>query len=251
MEKAARSPKSSLILASLIAAMILLLALNVVQSYAGLEGFSFWGYPYVRSFFEDPDNPIKMKKISCPPFIGLDESKLVSVSLTNTADRNVNAFFQAVVSSPDSEYGAVHIIREVPLQRGETRIETVEINSSNIVDNKYILLRSFMSWQPVYVSSRSIACQSVVIPFRNINSNLVGYGIYVLLTSATILLAILYRKHDPLVIRTGRSRSSLVYIVVVLLLMTIGNLTGTWILSFSMIVMIVLGFLAFWQVDFR
>ena len=127
MEKAARSPKSSLILAALIAAMILLLALNVVQSYAGLEGFSFWGYPYVRSFFEDPDNPIKMKKISCPPFIGLDESKLVSVSLTNTANRNVNAFFQAVVSSPDSEYGAVHIIREVPLQRGETRIETVEI----------------------------------------------------------------------------------------------------------------------------
>ena len=81
--------------------------------------------------------------------------------------------------------------------------------------------------------------------------DLVGYGIFALLTLTTVLLAIYFRKYDPFTIERHRTRSSLVYLLVTLIIMTIGCLTGSLLLGFSMIIFIILGFLAFWQHDFQ
>ena len=249
---AAKLPqKSRNLLLALIAVMVLLFALNLVHTYVGLERFAFWGYPYVRSFIEDHDNPIKMKKSGCSPFFAPGEAKEIKISLTNSDDRQVTAYLQTVVSNPGLQYGAELLTSEVPLEAGETQVVSLGIDDSNIADGRFILSRSFVSWQPVYVSNRSIACHSVVIPIKGISSDIVGYGLFAILIISTITLAVLFRNNDPFTIRTKRTRSSLTYVLVVMLVMTIGSLTGSLVLSFAMIVLLILGFLAFWQVNFQ
>jgi len=251
MEQAKLSSKARILLAALIISMVLLFALNLLHTFVNLEGFGFWGYPYISSFIEDNDNPIKMKKSKCSPFISLDETKLVEISLTNTDEKDQTAFFQSVLSNPNLPYGLDHITEEVPLLAGETKVVSIEVSAANIVENRQVFVRSFVSWQPVFVSHRSIECHSVVIPLSNINSDIVGYGIFALLTLTTVILAILFRKHDPFTIQRHRTRSSLIYLLGTLIIMTIGSLTGSLLLGFSMIVFIVLGLLAFWQHDFQ
>ena len=236
---------------ALVVVMLLLFALNLVHTIIGLEGFSFWGYPYIRSYIADPDNPIKMKKSGCSPFFAPGETKEIKISLTNRDNRQVTAFLQTVVSNPGLQYGVELLTFEVPLEAGETQVVSVEIDASNIANGRSVLSRSFVSWQPVYVSNRSIACHSVVIPFRGVSSDFVGYGLFAILVISTITLTVLFRKNDPFTIRTRRTRSSLTYVVVVLLMMSFGSLTGSLVLNFAMIVLLLLGFLAFWQVDFQ
>lgn len=245
------SSKARRILIALAVVIILLFALNLLHLYVGLEGMAFWGYPYVSSFFQDPDNPIKMKKITCPIFIGPNETKQVSISLTNTSTVPKVAYFQSVVSSPGSKYDAGYLLEEVSLLPHETRNVTFDINESNFVRNRYVVSRSFVSWQPVYVSNRSIACHPVVIDFFGLPSGVVGYGIFTLLILITALMAILFFKNDPFFNWYKRPRSSFIYLLSALTLMTIGSLTGNWLISFLMLVMIILGFLAFWQVNFQ
>lgn len=251
MEQAKLSSKARKLLTALIISMVLLFSLNLLHTYVSLEGLSFWGYPYISSFIEDSDNPIKMKKSNCSPFISLDETKLVKISLTNTDDKDLTAFFQSVLSNPDLPYGMDHITEDVPLLAGETKVVSIEVSAANIVENRQVLVRSFVSWQPVFVSHRSIECHSVVIPFSKINSDIVGHGIFALLTLTTVILAVYFRKYDPFTIKRHRTRSSLVYLLVALIIMTIGSLTGSLLLGFSMIIFIILGFLAFWQHDFQ
>jgi hypothetical protein len=192
-----------------------------------------------------------MKKSTCPVFIGPNETKQVGVSLTNTSTLPKVAYFQAVVSSPDSEYNMAYLLKEVSLLPRETRNIAFDINESNFVRNRYVVSRSFVSWQPVYVSTRSIACHAVVMDFFGFPSDAIGYGIFALLIMLTAFLAILFVKNDPLFKRYNRPRSSFVYLLSAITLMTIGSLTGNWLISFFMVNLIVLGFLAFWQVDFQ
>ena len=245
------SPKARNLLLALAMVMILLFAFNLLHLYVGLEGMAFWGYPYVSSFFQDPDNPIKMKKSACPIFIGPHETKQVGVSLTNTSTLRKVAYFQTVVSSPNSEYEMSYSLEEVSLLPGQTRNVTFNINKSNFVRDLYVVSRSFVSWQPVFVSTISIACHPVVLDFFGFPSDAIGYGIFALLILITAILAILFVKEDPFLKRFNRPRSSLIYLLSALTIMTIGSFIGSWLLSFIMVILIVLGFLAFWQVDFQ
>jgi len=245
------SLKAKKLLITLAVVMVLLFALNVLHLYVGLESMAFWGYPYVSSFFQDPDNPIKMEKTTCPVFIGPNETKQVGVSLTNTSTQPKVAYFQTVISSPGSEYDTAYLLEEVSLLPQETQNITFDINESNFVRNRYVLSRSFVSWQLVFVSTRSITCHPVVMNFLGLPSDVVGYGIFALLIIITALMAILFVKNDPLFKRNNRPRSSIVYLLSATILMTIGSLTGSWLISFLMVNLIILGFLAFWQVDFQ
>ena len=236
------SSESQKYLVALSLVMLILFALNVFQLYVGLESLAFWGYPHVSSFFEDSNNPIRMKKSTCPVFIGPDETKQVVVTITNTSTLSEVAYFQTVITSPDSEYDSKYLLEQVSLLPHETRIISFNLNKSNFVRNRYVLSRSFVSWQPVYVSTRSIACHSVVIDFFGLPSDVIGYGTFSLLIAISTLLAVLFLKSDPLFKRNNRPRSSYVFLLSAITLMTIGSLIGSWLISFIMFVLIVLGF---------
>jgi len=241
-------PGTRRILIALIVVTTLLFAYNALHTYVAMEGLAFWGYPYISSFVADADKGIKMKKYQCPLFIGPGESKQVGVSLKNTTDKVVDAYLQTVLTNPGVEYGIQHETKTITIQVGETRFVTWKIDQSNIVKGRFVLTRSFVSWQPQFVSNRSLSCHPLVVNLFGLPSNLVGIGLFVLLGFLTIVFAALFVRRDSFYKHHQRPRSSLVYLLVALTFMTIGSLVGSWLISFLTIVLIILGFLAFWQV---
>ncbi|MGB4594338.1 MAG: hypothetical protein WBI14_00340 [Anaerolineaceae bacterium] len=244
------NPRTRRILIALIVAMALLFAFNILHTYVAMEGLAFWGYPYVSSFNEDKDFGIKMKNYHCPLFIANGETKLVGVALTNTTDQDLTAYVQTVISSPNSQNGLVHAVEAVKVKAAATQHLTWKISEANIVNGKYVLARSFISWQPVYVSTRSISCHPLVLNFLGLPSNMVGFGLFMLLGLGTVALSVLFITHDPFTIKYHRPRSSLIYLLGALVIMTVGSLMGSWLIQFLMIILILLGFFAFLQVDF-
>jgi hypothetical protein len=235
---------------SMILVMSLLFAYNSLHAYVGMEGLAFWGYPYISSFSQDADKGINFKKYRCPLFIATGESKQVGVSLTNTTGKTLTAYVQTVFSNPSIEYGVQHEVETIALQAGETKQATWRIDQRNIVNGSFVLTRSFVSWQPVYVSNRSVSCHSLVLNFFGVPSNLLGVGIFVLLGLATVALAALFIHYEPFTKQHNRPRSTLIYLLVALAVMTIGSLIGSWLLGFLMFILILLGLLAFLQTGF-
>lgn len=238
------------LLIALIVAMSLLFAFNALHTYVAMEGLAFWGYPYISSFVPDADKGLNLKKYQCPLFIANSESKQVGVSLTNTTDQVMTSYVQTVFTSPQSQYGVQYETETITLQGGETQQAVWEINESNIVNGKFVLARSFVSSQPAYVSNRSVPCHSIVLNLFGLPSTVVGFGILGLIGLATMLLAVLFIISDPYTKIHGRPRSSLLYLLAALAIMTIATLIGSWLLGFLMIILILLGFLAFLQVGF-
>jgi len=251
MDSEKMKPGTRRILVTLIVFMTLLFAYNALHTYIAMEGLAFWGYPYISAFNDDADDGLRSKSYQCPRFIADWETKRVGVSITNTSDQVLTAYAQIVLSNPSVEYGVQHETGEVSLSAGETKQITWKIDGSNIRNGIFVSTRAFVSWQPAYVSNRSLSCNLLALNILDLPSNVVGFGLFILLGLATAILALSFISADPFTKRYGKPRSSVTYLLVALGIMTVGSLTGSWLLGFLMIIFILLGLLAFLQVEFR
>ena len=204
--------------------MALLFAYNAVQTYVAMESLAFWGYPYVRPLGDDIDLGIEMEKLQCPRFIRPGESKRVGVSLTNTTEHALAPDIQTVLSYPNSRYGILYSDELITLQAGETKPMTWEVNERYIANNLYVMVRFFVSREALYSPARSIHCYLVVMNLFGLPSETAGYGLFAVLGLATIILAVLFIMNDPFTKNNRRPRTSLIYMLAALAIMTAGSL---------------------------
>lgn len=243
-------PGTRRLLISLIVVMALLFSLNALHTHIAMESLAFWGYPYVRPLGDDLDIGVEMEKFQCPRFIARGESKRVGVSLTNTTDHELNPNVQTILSYPNSRYGILYADEMVTLQAGETKPMTWEVNDRYIVNGLYVMVRFFVSREALYSPARSVHCHLLVMNLFGLPSETVGFGLFVVLGLATLVLAALFILNDPFTKYYRQPRTSLVFMLVALAIMTFGSLIGSWLIGLLMIILIVLGLFIFLQVGY-
>lgn len=233
----------------LILVMFFLFAINSFHTYVGMEGLAFWGYPYVSSFGGDVDKVVDLRSYRCPLFIAPDEIKQVGITVVNKTNKTQTVYVQIVISQPTADHGAVQEEEKVILQSGESQKIAWKINSQNIVNQMYILSRSFVGSQPLFVSQKTVSCHPIVLNVAGVPSSVIGIGFLILPSVAMIVLAVLYNQNDPVAKHHKKPRSSLIYLVLCSMIMTFGSFIGSWLIGLLMIIFILLGLLAFMQTD--
>lgn len=247
MSEQRMKPGIRALLIALIVVMVVLFGYNAIQTYVAMESLAFWGYPYVRPLGDDLDIGIEMEKFQCPRFIRPGESKRIGVSLTNTTDQELSPDIQTVLSYPNSQYGILYAQELLTLKAGETKPITWEVNDRYIANNLYVMVRFFVSREALYSPARSIHCHLVVMNLFGLPSETVGYGLFVVLGLATLILAALFIFNDPFTKYNRRPRTSLIYMLAALTIMTFGSLLGSWLIGLLMIIFILLGLVIFMQ----
>ena len=124
---------------------------------------------------------------------------------------------------------------------------TWEVNERYIANNLYVMVRFFVSREALYSPARSIHCHLVVMNFFGLPSETAGYGLFAVLGLATIILAVLFILNDPFTKNNRRPRTSLIYMLAALAIMTAGSLVGSWLIGLVMIIFILLGLVIFIQ----
>jgi hypothetical protein len=172
--------------------------------------------------------------LSCPIFLGRNETGTISVRLSNSTDVPLSAGVRTEISALQEP---VSNLEFVPLAPGERAIVQQTVGPENIDLRSFILVSaSVFSMYPL--PDREMTCGIFVLPVDG-GSQLIlilGTAMSLLLMSAGSFF--LYKRDS----RGARSRSVL-FMVIATALALFFSFNGSWVLALLLIIMAILTFL--------
>ncbi|HEX5941975.1 MAG TPA: hypothetical protein VFY66_06825 [Anaerolineales bacterium] len=197
------------------------LLLSLLAVWADYESISF-GFPRRAQ--------APLRGLTCPVFMGRNESKTVSLKISNPTDRNLSAGVRTQISTSTEPVSEVEGIRLAP---GEQKTIQRTVGPENIDFGMFIFVDALV--YAVYpMPDRETTCGILVLPVTN--------GTYALIfgTVLSILFLgvgnyLLYKNDLP----ARRSRPLLFLVIATLLAMILGY-SGVWLAAFLLIILCLL-----------
>ena len=180
------------------------LLLSLLAVWADYESFSY-GFPRRAQ--------APLRGLTCPVFMGRNESGTVSLKISNPTDRNLSAGIRTQISTSTEPLSQVEGIRLAP---GEQMTIQRTVGPENIDFGMFIFVDALV--YAVYpMPDRETTCGILVLPVTNGTYPLIlGTALSVLLMAAGIYL--LNKNGLPV----GRSRPLLFMVIATMLAMTLG-----------------------------
>ena len=200
------------------------LLLSLLAVWADYESISY-GFPRRAQ--------APLRGLTCPVFMGRNESGTVSLKISNPTDRNLSAGIRTQISTSTEPLSQVEGIRLAP---GEQMTLQRTVGPENIDFGMFIFVDALV--YAVYpMPDRETTCGILVLPVTNGTYPLIlGTALSVLLMAAGIYL--LNKNGLPV----GRSRPLLFMVIATMLAMTLGYI-GWWLAAFLLIILCFLSLL--------
>ena len=194
------------------------LLLSLLAVWADYESISY-GFPRRAQ--------APLRGLTCPVFMGRNESGTVSLKISNPTDRNLSAGIRTQISTSTEPLSQVEGIRLAP---GEQMTLLRTVGPENIDFGMFIFVDALV--YAVYpMPDRETTCGILVLPVTNGTYPLIlGTALSVLLMAAGIYL--LNKNGLPV----GRSRPLLFMVIATMLAMTLGYI-GWWLAAFLLIIL--------------
>lgn len=194
------------------------LLLSLLAVWADYESISY-GFPRRAQ--------APLRGLTCPVFMGRNESGTVSLKISNPTDRNLSAGIRTQISTSTEPLSQVEGIRLAP---GEQMTLQRTVGPENIDFGMFIFVDALV--YAVYpMPDRETTCGILVLPVTNGTYPLIlGTALSVLLMAAGIYL--LNKNGLPV----GRSRPLLFMVIATMLAMTLGYI-GWWLAAFLLIIL--------------
>ena len=194
------------------------LLLSLLAVWADYESISY-GFPRRAQ--------APLRGLTCPVFMGRNESGTVSLKISNPTDRNLSAGIRTQISTSTEPLSRVEGIRLAP---GEQMTLQRTVGPENIDFGMFIFVDALV--YAVYpMPDRETTCGILVLPVTNGTYPLIlGTALSVLLMAAGIYL--LNKNGLPV----GRSRPLLFMVIATMLAMTLGYI-GWWLAAFLLIIL--------------
>ena len=194
------------------------LLLSLLAVWADYESISY-GFPRRAQ--------APLRGLTCPVFMGRNESRTVSLKIYNPTDRTLSAGIRTQISTSTEPLSQVEGIRLAP---GEQMTLQRTVGPENIDFGMFIFVDALV--YAVYpMPDRETTCGILVLPVTNGTYPLIlGTALSVLLMAAGIYL--LNKNGLPV----GRSRPLLFMVIATMLAMTLGYI-GWWLAAFLLIIL--------------
>ena len=194
------------------------LLLSLLAVWADYESISY-GFPRRAQ--------APLRGLTCPVFMGRNESRTVSLKIYNPTDRTLSAGIRTQISTSTEPLSQVEGIRLAP---GEQMTLQRTVGPENIDFGMFIFVDALV--YAVYpMPDRETTCGILVLPVTNGTYPLIlGTALSVLLMAAGIYL--LNKNGLPV----GQSRALLFMVIATMLAMTLGYI-GWWLAAFLLIIL--------------
>ena len=210
---------------------------------SALVALSAWGDVEASTFDAALQTDETLNTLDCPVFIGQEENSVIAVEIVNTAERDVSPVVRARITQ-----GYVTLVREhrgkVDIPQGESALIEWEISEEDAAYRQLILARVYQ-FSNYSLPSRQATCGVVVVPIPG----LTGQQFYLMLfvsslifTAVGLLIWIPNRRNeaDP----GGRKLRAYIYLAALLLVASLLNLLGNWLVSVGLVVLAFLSLIA-------
>jgi hypothetical protein len=224
--------KVSIILFSIGALIGFLLAVGTIWAHLEMPFYFEYSYAAVSSANQG------YSALECPILLTNADSGLVSVDITNTADKVINIRFQGEISYMGGITRNVEFTPAIPV--GETSRIQFEVNKDDVVFNNLILVRTyqFSTYQtPALMGS----CAIFMIPISFLTGNELLI-LTLLFSGLSIIIGIVLwiANNRPMI---GLPRSALIAMITVSLLVlaaVIAGIAGWWIPGILLLMVIII-----------
>lgn len=201
------------------------LLLTLLAVWADYESTSY-------GFMKRANAPLR--GLSCPVFLGKNESGAVSVKVTNSTDGPLSPSVRTEVSTPQFPDSKLEFLQLAP---GESATVQRTVGPEN-VDLGYFIFVSAATFSMYPSPDREATCGIFIVPFEAGSSWLLGLGSGISLLLMVTGSFFLYRHETS----TNRSRA-LLFMVAATALALLFVLLGWWVQPLLLIIMVVLTFL--------
>jgi hypothetical protein len=226
------SSKTLIALVVFILGLATSLTLNIFVLWANLEGMSFWGYPEALTFDSSLTTEARLTSLRCPVILAPGESGTVAVTVRNPNDYPIEAWISAHISMLGMEENMLRELRSAPLEPGEKTTLTWEVSEQNKNNNGMILARVFLRLTERHPPARTRHCGIVTIDLWGLSSGLVTtialLGGHILQAAGIWLWSQTKRKSTK---EDYFTRNVMITMSIFSLLMTLGSLTHSWVIS--------------------
>ena len=168
--------------------------------------------------------------LTCPVFMGRNESRTVYLKISNTTDQNLSPGVRTQISTPDEPISTVEAIRLAP---GEQKTLQRTVGPENVDLGMFIFVDALV--YAIYpMPDQESTCGILVLPVTN--------GMYPLIFGTALSILLMAVGTSPLyknALSAGRSRSLLFVVIATILAMTAGFL-GSWLAALLLIILSVL-----------
>jgi hypothetical protein len=247
MMKIKNSHKLFVSLVVFILGLAISLAFNVFVLWANLEGMSFWGYPEALAFDSSLTTEARLTSLSCPVILAPGESGTVAVTVRNPNDYPIEAWISAHISMLGMEENMLRELRSAPLEPGEKTTLRWEVSEQNKNNSGMILTRVFLRLTEFHPPARTRHCGIVTIDLWGLSSGLITsaalVGGHILQGAGIWMWGQVKRKSTK---EDYFTRNVMIAMSIFSLLMTLGSLTHSWVISMlSLLLSLLLVFTAF------
>jgi hypothetical protein len=201
------------------------LLISLLAVWADYESTSY-------GFMKRANSPLR--GLSCPVFLGRNETGNVSIKVSNTTDQPLSPSVRTEISTGQDPESRLDFVQLAP---GEHAIVQRTVGNGNIVFGRFIFVNaSVFSIYPL--PNRENTCGIFVLPFA-------GGGSLVLILGTTLsvlcmsLGAFFFYKAN---VRRGRSHALLFMVIATMLALAFGFM-GSWVQALILIIMVILTFL--------
>lgn len=220
-----------------------ILYITGILAGSALVALSAWGDIEASTFDAALQTDETLRSLECPVFIGKEENSVIAAEIDNTTERDVSPVVRARITQ-----GYVTLVREhrgkVEIPQGESARIEWDITAEDAAYRQLILARVYQ-FSNYSLPSRQSTCGVVVVPIPG----LTGQQFYILLfVSALVLSAVgLFLwipnrgKNEDL---GGRKLRAYIYLAAYLLVASLLNLWGNWLLSVGLVVLAFLSLIA-------
>jgi hypothetical protein len=208
------------------------LTFNVFVLWANLEGMSFWGYPEALAFDSNLTTEARLTSLRCPVILTPGESGTVAVTVRNPNDYPIEAWISAHISMLGMEDNMLRELRSAPLAPGEKTTMSWEVSEQNKNKNGMILARVFLRLTERHPPARTRHCGIMTVDLWGLSSGLITtialLGGHILQAAGIWIWRQVKRQSTK---EDHFTRNVMIAISIFSLLMTLGSLTHSWVLS--------------------
>jgi hypothetical protein len=220
--KTQTQPKPTLALILLVIGILLGITLSVVATWADFEA-AFYG------FTKQAKTPLS--GLSCPILMANNESRTISVKITN---QTVEAISPSVKAEISTSLEPATTLEFIDLAPGESRTFTWTIGPENI-DLRQFIFAKVLVFSAYPMPDEENTCGVFILPVR-------GNGTWILIVATIISVLslgsgawLLYKKDLP-----AKQIRPILFLVTVILLTLVTSFLGLWIQSIALLAITVL-----------
>jgi len=224
--------KVSIILFSIGALVGFSLAAGTIWAHLEMPFYFDYSYAAVSSSNQGYSD------IKCPILLTNADSGLITVDITNTADKAINILFQGEISYMEDLTRNVEFTPTIPV--GETNQIQFKVNKDDVVFNNLILIRTYQ-FSTYKTPTRTGSCAIFMVPISFLTGNELLI-LLLLISGSFILLGIIlwFRNNHPMRGLPRNALTAMTTLSFLLLAAVFAGIAGWWIPGVLLVVAIVL-----------